>query len=494
MKRVSLEKHFISLSKDSFIYGLGNAVLYILMFLAIPVLTRIFSPADYGLINFLISIIAFLNLVLIFGMDSATVVSFFQYKKEGKIVVSSGFWFLFFWGLVITALASLLAAKLSFLLFHNYSNKNYLIIAFFGAYSVLLLNYFKTVFRLEFKAKYFALTSIVNAVLVVGSILLFTAFLKLNILGYFLGSLSGNLISFFLALVLVRKNLSFRISMPRLKEMLAYGSLLLPASVFYYVFDLIDRFFINKYWNLDELGLYAVAINLTALIGFFSIALSQAWSPFILKMYFESKNTYKRFVSRIFVYYLIFFVTLALLVTIFSSEILRLMTTSKFFGANRAIVPLSLVMVFLASTQITILGISIARKIKYIAAYSFTAALLNIGLNFLLIPKYGMVGAAWATAITYLFLTVIYLITSQKLVPLAINWLKIVKLGILSVAVFLIFPLFWHYSFWINISIKLAEILTFLTLIYFLGIIEKNEIQSIKLVLKRFVLKISRKS
>ena len=85
MKNTSLEKHFISLSKDSLIYGLGNAVLAILMFLTIPVLTRIFSPADYGLINFIVSIITFLNLILIFGMDSATAVSFFQYKKEGKI-------------------------------------------------------------------------------------------------------------------------------------------------------------------------------------------------------------------------------------------------------------------------------------------------------------------------------------------------------------------------------------------------------------------------
>jgi O-antigen/teichoic acid export membrane protein len=69
----------------------------------------------------------------------------------------------------------------------------------------------------------------------------------------------------------------------------------------------------------------------------------------------------------------------------------------------------------MASTQITAGGISLTKRTHYLAVYAWTAALINVGLNVLFDARFGMLGAAWATAVAYVALTLLYLVTSQRL-------------------------------------------------------------------------------
>jgi len=497
MKQISLKEHFIGLSKDSFIYGVGNAMLKILAVLTIPIFTRIFVPSDYGIINLITSITYFLSLLLIFGMDSALQISFFEYKKERKVIVSTVFWFLVVWGLLLSLICSLTAGWIAKIAFGrsnifascctaggiHFDGKILFIFAFLTAFFTLMISIAKTVFRLEFRAKIFAIVAIFQAVISSVVTIVLVLVMKEDLFGYFLGLLIGALLAFLMALIFLRKNLVFKVNTARLKEMVVFGSMMVPTSLSFYVFDLADRFFINKYWSLTELGLYSVAINVTGLISFFSVAIGQAWSPYVLKLFYEKKQIFNRFVPRVFIYYLVFFFVLSVLVTFFGRELLQVFTTSPYFGASRAIGPMALAMTFSASLQMTILGTSITRKTKYLALFSGLTAALNIGFNFLLIPKYGMVGAAWATAISYLFLTICYFITSQKFVYLQLDWQKISKLILLSIAAITLGPLTWHLSIRDNLMLKIFEALAYLGLLYLLGIIENHEIKAVKALL-----------
>lgn len=476
-----MEKHFLALSKDGFTYGLGNMVLKVLGLVSIPIITRIFTPAEYGVINLIASVISFLSLLMIFGMDSALALSFYEYKRERKIVISSGFWFLFFWAIIIITLATIFSNQIADFFLKNRAYANLLIIGYVAAIFTLLTNYTKTILQLEFRAKTFAVASAINAVLITGFIVLFIAGFRFGLKGYFGGSLLGGLLGFLLTIYLVRGNILFKISKLRLWQMISYGALLVPASLSTYVFDLSDRYFVSHYWNLRELGLYSMAFNITIMISFFAVALGQAWSPFITKIYFDNRSIYKNFLSRSFLYFLIFFSFMAVLVSIFSKEILAIFATSKFFDAAKAIPPLAIAAVFSASIQVTALGISISRNTKYIVINTIITAILNTLLNFLLIPKYGMVGAGWSTAISYFFLTSLYLATSQRFIPFPIVWDKIIKLAVITGVVIFLSPTFWHYGFWLNFIIKIIEISTYLILLYLLGVIEKNEISYFRL-------------
>jgi len=487
MKKISLEKYFVGLSKDSLIYGLGNAVLRLLALITAPIFTRIFVPADYGVISLIASVISFLSIFLVFGMDNAIFVSYYQYKKERKEIISSAFWFLFSWGMLLVIVFSLLSGTLSSLILKTDAYKILFLITLATAFFNLLISLSKVVYRLEFRAKTFAIIAGLNAILATGLTILFVVYLHKGLMGYFEGQLIGTIVTMFVALFLIRNNLSFSFSYPRLKEMVLFGSMVVPASLSFFVFDLSDRFFINHYRNLTELGLYSIGINIASLIAFFSYALGQAWSPQVMKIYFDSRKVFNQFVPRFFVYYLIFFFTLATVIATFGEEILRIFTTPKYYSAATVIGPLVIAMVFSASNQITSLGITLSRKTKFLAFYTACAAVLNICLNFLLIPKYGMIGAAWATASSYLFLTITYFLNSQKFIHLKIDWSKILKITVLSLTVIIVGPIFCHYSFWQNFSIKIFEILVFISLLYLIGVIEKQEIDYLKIILKRFL-------
>ncbi|MCL5407147.1 MAG: oligosaccharide flippase family protein, partial [Patescibacteria group bacterium] len=435
MKKISLEKYFVGLSKDSLIYGVGNAILKVLALITAPIFTRIFVPQQYGVISLIASVISFISLLLIFGMDNAIFVSYYQYKKERQQVISSALWFLLSWGLVIIGTLSFLAGSISNFVFKSNSFQFLFLLSLWTAFMMLLVNLAKVVFRLEFRAKTFALVTGFNAILATGLMILFVAYLKKGLVGYFEGQLIGTFFSMILALYLIRHNLKFLISYARLKEMVLFGAMVVPASLSFFVFDLSDRFFINHYRGLTELGLYSIGINIASLLVFFSYALGQAWSPQVMNIYFESKKVFHQFIPRFFVYYLIFFFSLATLLSLFGLEILQVLTTPKFYDAAKVIGPLSLAMVFAASNQVTALGITLSRKTKFLAVYTAMAAVLNIILNFLLIPRYGMVGAGWATALSYLFLTVAYFLCSQKFIHLEIEWAKVLKLVILSLVV-----------------------------------------------------------
>lgn len=493
MSKISLEKYFVGLSKDSLIYGLGNAILKILALITAPIFTRIFIPAEYGVISLIASVISFLSLFLLLGMDNAVFVSFYQYKKEKKIIISSAFWFLFFWGLLLTLVAGIFSNQVSLMVFKASSYRLILLITFLTAYLTLLINLAKMVFRLEFRAKTFALVSIFNALIATGLMILFVVYFRQGLMGYFIGSLIGTFLTVLMALYLIRSDLRFAFSYKRLKEMVLFGVMFVPASLSFFVFDLSDRFFINHYRNLTELGLYSIGINIASLIVFFSFAFGQAWSPQVMKMYFSSKKVFHQFVPRFFIYYLIFFFSLALFLSVFSQEILMLMTTAQFYPAMYVVPALSLAMVFAATNQITSLGINIARKTKYFAFYTGLAAVINIVFNFLLIPKFGMIGAAWATAISYFFLTVAYFVISQKFIPLKLDWQKIVKLILLSLAFILLGPRLWLFGFWGNLAVKFLEFGSFCALLYLLGIIERQEVAYLKTYLKKFFKLVSRR-
>lgn len=491
MAKTTLRQHFGNLVKDSFVYGLGNAFLKILGLLTVPIFTRVFLPADYGVISLVAMIISFLSLLLIFGMDSATARSYYEYKKhqDKNQIISSSFWFLVIWAVLFLTICGLFTNQFSLIAFRTSQYRLLFILAFGTAFLTLLINFAKNILRLEFKAKLFTTVVIVNGLLVTGLNIFFVVALKFGLLGYFVGGLLGTVTSFILAIVLIRKRLILQISWPKLKRMLLFGSMLVPTSVAYFVFDLSDRFFISRYNSLTELGLYALAINVSSLIVFFSSALGQAWSPYIMKIYFESKTTYKKLVSQALIYFLVFFFSLSLLLVLFTPELLRIFTTESYFGAARAVGPLAVAMVFLATTQISILGITISEKTKYLALFAGIAALVNIGLNFLLIPRYGMVGAAWATAISYLILTLSYFYRSQKLIPLAFNLRKIFSISIVGLFLILVIPGLIHFATLTNITLKSLTFVIFLIMLYLLGVFERQDLLFMKRFLLRFVKK-----
>jgi O-antigen/teichoic acid export membrane protein len=160
-------------------------------------------------------------------------------------------------------------------------------------------------------------------------------------------------------------------------------------------------------------------------------------------------------------YILLGFGFLCVALTTFAREALVILSTPPYYAAAAAVGPLALAGVAFATTQITALSISLVKKTYYITLYSWIAALLNLGLNMLWVPRWGMVAASWTTALAYVFLTGVYWYTSQRLWPVVYETRRVVTIVGLTLLFTLGAPLLPEWSLLISLLAKVVYLLLY---------------------------------
>ena len=250
------------------------------------------------------------------------------------------------------------------------------------------------------------------------------------------------------------------------------GLPLVPASLAYWVFNSSDRVVLGRLSTLEDLGLYAVAATLIGMLTLLNGAIGQAWSPHAMKLYELDPSAAAALAGKALTYLVAIFGLLAVGLTSFSGEILALFAAPEFRPAAIAVGPLALGMAAYASTQVTALGFSLTKRTGYIAVFSWIAALLNLGLNVLLIPHWGFLAAAWTTAVAFGFLTVAYGLASQRLWAIAYEARKL-WLGVgLAIAFVLAAPYLPGDGPVVSLAVQTLYCLAFLAALFALRVLE----------------------
>jgi len=445
--------------------------------ITLPIFTRVFGPDEFGVIELVATITSLLSIFLIVGMDSAAQRSYFDSSNHADKmgVISTGLWFLVAWNLLIVVVALLCSGWISSLVFGTSQYADLLQITFITAPLAILVVYCQNTIRLHFSPWKFTLVSLLKGALTVGLSILLVLKFEMGLWGYFAGILAGSAISLAPALYLIREEIALRFSFKKIKEMLSYGGPLIAAGLAYYVLTMADRYILARLATLDDVGLYGVAVRITSLMLFLHGAFSLAWSPYVFKLYSESEDRVKAVVSRVMKYVLFSFSLVAVFLTTFSHELLSLLTTEQYFGAAIAIAPLCLGLVAYATTQITSVGISLSRKTKYIALGSLVAAIANVLLNVLLIPRWGILGASIATAISFTVLTLGYYGICRKIYPINFERKAILKICLICVLFVAIGSFMVFDNLVLGIFVKLAFVLLFVAVLFLFRVFDAQE-------------------
>jgi len=405
------------LLKQVGVYGTGDVFLKVTAVVTVPIYTRIFTPDQYGAWNVIVTIGGLFTTLLTFGGNTTYCRFFFDAKtaEEKRLVTSTWCIFLSLWSVSATGICVLLSSALSQ---WSLETKQYSILfelCLAGVPIGLINETCGQVLRNEFRAKLFSALNIVSGILTVGFSIYGAVGLDLGLLGVMGGALIAAIVMLPVRLWAVRSMLRPCFSLTILKRMLFFGMPLVPTTLAYWVFGLSDRVLLGKLSTLDQVGLYGIAASVAGTIGMVNGALGQAWGPIALKMYEEDREAASRFFGRVMTYILLGFGLACVFVTIFAEEVLMILSAPAFYPASAAVGPLALGIVASSSVHITALSISLRMKTKYFAYYSWVAAVLNLILNCIFIPKWGMIAASWATAASYTFLTLAYFVTSQRL-------------------------------------------------------------------------------
>jgi O-antigen/teichoic acid export membrane protein len=410
------------LSKDFVVYGLGEVIVKAFSIITVPIYTRVFSPDEYGVLSYVSTLFGLFAAFLILGGDSAYARFFFEAKNrdQQKVITSTWIAFLGAWSVVVCLLILPFGGWIAEASFGDRSTTILITTSLLTGPVWLVNRMCAQVLRNEFRSAAYTTLNVMSTLLIGFAVVAVVA-LHLGILGVLLGTLGAELVMLPVRLWTARSMFGRRFSAPLLRHLLAFGVPIVPTSLAYWVFLTSDRLILGKVSSLEQLGLYSIANSLVGLASIAISAFGQAWSPHSVKTYEDDRASAPAVYARVLTYALAGFGWLAVGLIAFGPELLEILTSPAYRDAAAAIAPLAIAMVAMASTQVTAGGISLMKKTKYLAIYAWLAAGINVVLNLVLDGPFGMIGAAWATTAAYVLLTLAYLVTSQRLWPIALE-------------------------------------------------------------------------
>jgi O-antigen/teichoic acid export membrane protein len=474
------------LTKNSAIYGIGHIFSRSIAFFLLPIYTNFLSPNDFGIAVILLSSLAILNIFYVFGMDSAFLRHFITAENESE---KRNFFH--------TALTSILAAALIFSTVGYVFSESIAEIILSDARSsqlikicsgILLLDGIAVIPYLNLRAEeksliFVSLKSIVSLLTLLLN-WLFIMQWAWGINGIFWANLIASSASIVLILPFITKNLGFRISLSTLKQLLHFGLPYVPSTLAVILMDVIDRFFLERMIGKSIVGLYGAGYRLGMFMALFVAAFRFAWHPFFLSI--AKQDDAKRIFSKVFTYFLFACAVVYLLISYFIDDLIQIQIGAHYlFGEayweSTAIVPIvMLAYIFYGAYVHFVVGIHLEKKTKYLPFITGAGATVNIIGNLVLIPSFGMLGAAWATVLSYFVMAAVLYFVSQHLYTLRYEFARVGKLAfVVGVYMFLLL------NYQLGLAMKGLVYLSFPISLAVAGFFHKQEILLLKRKIRR---------
>jgi O-antigen/teichoic acid export membrane protein len=421
---LSLAAQIQRLGKHSVIYGLGGLTQRIVAVLLLPLYTRHLSPADYGAIEVLVALSAVVFALLRAGIQSSFFRFYFQAEDErGRLtVVRTSFWFTMGAATVALVVGVALAEPISTALFRTSENADLVRAAFVGLWASMNYDQLTALFRVEERSVSYSIASLANVLVTVGATILLVVALDKGPIGVLVGNFSGTLAVWAILLAYRRSQLGLEFDTDVFRRMTEWGMPLVPSVIALNLIDFSDRFFLVRIKGADELGLYAIGMRISAGLLFLLAAFRTAWPAFAFSIpEDEAKRTY----GYVLTYVTFFSAWAAVALGLASPWIVRLLTTPEFYGGAR-VVPV-LVFAFVVFGMYVVVVTSIGRAGRRGSNWMITgaAALFNVALNLILIPPFGMTGAAVSMVTSYFAMFIGITWKAQRVFPVIYQWRRV---------------------------------------------------------------------
>ena len=421
---MSLAAQIQRLGKHSVIYGLGGLTQRIVAVLLLPLYTRHLSPADYGAIEVLVALSAVVFALLRAGIQSSFFRFYFQAEDErGRLtVVRTSFWFTMGAATVALVVGVALAEPISTALFGSSENADLVRAAFVGLWASMNYDQLTALFRVEERSVSYSIASLANVLVTVGATILLVVALDKGPIGVLVGNFSGTLAVWAILLAYRRSQLGLEFDTDVFRRMTEWGMPLVPSVIALNLIDFSDRFFLVRIKGADELGLYAIGMRISAGLLFLLAAFRTAWPAFAFSIpEDEAKRTY----GYVLTYVTFFSAWAAVALGLASPWIVRLLTTPDFYGGAR-VVPV-LVFAFVVFGMYVVVVTSIGRAGRRGSNWMITgaAALFNVALNLILIPPFGMTGAAVSMVASYFAMFIGITWKAQRVFPVIYQWRRV---------------------------------------------------------------------
>jgi O-antigen/teichoic acid export membrane protein len=395
---MSVTREIKQLSKDTFFYGLGTTLQKFIGFLLFPIYARLLTKEEFGAQDLVFTAIAITSTFLLLGLPNGTARNYYDAESltERKSILSTFLWFELFLSVPVCILLVVGTQPICTLIFNNQNLSPLFRIGVVALPFLLTSNVVLLTLRVTFQSRNFSIIS--TAYLLIQSLLsiIMVVFLRLGVRGIFLAYLIANVVQMGLGLIFTYQHFHLMFSMPQLKSMLAFGVPLVPASLSVWALNSSNRYFLAKLATLGDIGLLSVGFRISTIVTFVISAFLVAWGPFSFSLV-NNEALARRTYSKVLTYFLLVTMVASVVLGIFAREAVLVLATPAYERSASLVPWLCFSSIAWGAGEIVGIGYSIAKKTYHITISTALGAIVSIILNMLLIPKWGITGAAVAT-------------------------------------------------------------------------------------------------
>lgn len=481
----------------------GDAIKYlpamivpgIVGFISIPIVTRLFSPVDYGNYNLVMATIMILTAML--GWLPMGISRFYPaYERDKKLDI-------FYGNIIKLSMVSLVFVVFVFNSFlfsiKSFLNSDMYLLMSVGI-GVFVLNSIFEIFKYLLRAKrevhWFSCLMIWKSIAGIGFGLALILLFQMGVEGLFWGTILCICAALPFLWKLVFKDvlsLQFKLDVSLVKEIAKYGLPLVLGSIAVWILSLSDRYILEFYRGSQEVGIYSASYNIAdrtimLLINLFMLASS----PILIRTWEkEGERKSKEFVTKITRYYLIICIPAIVGLSVLSKPIMGILTGSYYFEGYR-IIPFVAAGIFLVGLQQRFqAGILLYKRTRFITLSVFIASVMNLALNFLFVPRYGYMAAAFTTLVSYIILLICIIVVSRRFFIWQFPFKSLIKVSCISAIMGIVMYLIYGTSTSLTL-IELAfsiclGISIYFSLLFLFREVKPNEQEAIKQVLGKYL-------
>jgi len=426
-------------ARHSAIYALGVLINRAAAFIMLPIYTRYLTPADYGVIELLFMTTEVFAMIASAGLFAAV---FRFHAKAGsdderrRVVSTATLLFIGFYavgGTLGFALAEPLAAVV---LPGVEDGELFLRMIFVSFFLQALIELPLLYIRIRQRPWMFVAIGAIKLSLQLGLNLWFVVQLELHVIGVLYGTLISSLAVGLFALPYTFRHTGIRFDTAIARRLLRFGVPLIIAGLGNFVLTFADRYALSHLAGMHETGLYALGYKLGMVLWVFAVApLFSAWDA---QRFEVAKQPDAADVQRrTFLFFNLAIISFGLALALGSRELFRVLAAPEFLPAHRIVALIALAYVLQMWTQFTEFGLLLHERTVALGMATAAASLAMLAACWLLIPRYGMTGAALSTITAYTVRFAIVHALSQRCYPVALPWGRILIVLALAAATYI---------------------------------------------------------
>lgn len=425
------------LIKASLGFTIASLLTRAIGFLTTPIFSRLMEPEAYGVYNTYLAYESILYLFIGLALHSSIQNAKYDFEYEFEEYISSIITII-----IINLGVFLLIGNVFYPIIGEITNLNIILVnlLIIHSFSSAIIQILQARMNVDYNYKKYLLFSIYNAFtnILISIVMIVTIFKH----DKGIGRIIGNFIPIFLAAILVIIYFFLK-SKPRYnrvywKYALKFSLPIIPHGISQIILNQFDRIMIQRIIGSYFAGLYSFAYSIAGISATITNSLQTVYTPwFYSQMNLNSDEGYKNIKEGTSKYITVIFL-FSTIVMLISPEILSFMGPEEYYEARHVCIPILVGTFYSAIYTIPIQIEYYYKQTKYIAITTCSAALINLILNLIFIPKFGYIAAAYTTLISYIIYFVFHYIIAIKIHGSVIYDNKVillVSLGILIIGI-----------------------------------------------------------